>query len=75
MSAPILNMKTVEFFLRLENDYQLLSGDMVHQDELFEMQELICDEIVKAVNANKTGYGVNLLKRAPYLFQTEVVKL
>lgn len=75
MSKPVINLKTVEFFMKLEKDFHLLSGDMIDQEDLFEIQERICEEIVNAVNADKTGHGVKLLATVPYLFNTTVTEV
>lgn len=72
---PVINLKTVEFLTKLEKEFHLLSGDMLDQEDLFDIQERLCEEIVNAVNADKTGYGVKLIATVPYLFNTTVTEV
>lgn len=71
---PIMNLKTVDAFVKLEQKYHLLSSDMIDQEELFDIQFQITDMMVQSANADKTGHGHRLLSMLPYLFRTEEVK-
>lgn len=53
--------------VELELEYKLLSGDMIMQDDLFEIQEKIMDLMVNLTN--ETGY--DLPKVLPYLFRNK----
>jgi len=71
---PVMNMKTLKFFVELEKEFRFLSCDLIGQDDLFEIQDRILSAMVEASNDNTTGFGVKILSTCPYLFKTEVSK-
>lgn len=51
----------------LERKYRLLSGDLIYQDDLFAVQEELCEMMAKIANDTQT----DLAKHLPYLFKSE----
>jgi len=76
MSKPIFNKKTVEFFVEMEKEFRLLSGDMLDQSALFAIQDKICEHICNTSNDDRTGYIPGILdKEVPYLFSSTIVEV
>ncbi len=67
-----LTVATVKTLIDLEKKYQLLSGDRLGQDELFEMQDELTKEMVECASNNQALIKT-LSKELPYLFQTQKV--
>jgi len=62
-----LNRKAVLFLINLEKKYNILSGDMLDQNSLFEVQQEILQEMVE--HTRSTASPVDLSKELPYLFE------
>ena len=59
--------QVVAKLVELEEDYNLLSGDAIWQEDLFELQPKLADIMVNL--ANDTGYPLGDV--LPYLFTTK----
>jgi len=63
----MLNNKAIQFFITLEKSFGLLSGDLMDQDELFEMQMFILKEIMGS--AVQSTVRIDLAEELPHLFE------
>ena len=61
-----LNSKSLAFLTTLERRFGLLSSDLLDQDALFEMQEMIMNEMIKAAKSSAVGF--DLAAELPHLF-------
>ena len=57
----------INALVALERDTHFLSGDMLHQEDLFKMQKAICKMI--ASSAREKKIQDTLLLEVPYLFK------
>ena len=72
MATMKLNVKTVRMLIDLEKRYGLLSRDMIHQEDLFAMQDELMQEIITTLNTTRDEKLLDyVLKKTPYLISTK----
>jgi hypothetical protein len=60
-----------KLMIELEKDYGLLTADMLHQDNLLDIQETILSKLAALAN-DKPPLGRWLAKELPYIFTTTI---
>ena len=58
----------VRLLAKMEDMIGILSRDHIGQDELFQFQARMTDEILKSTNSGRSR--VNICKKMPYLFKS-----
>ena len=63
-----MNKETIDFLIKLEKEYGILSCDRIDQEKLFKMQDEITQEMMRAGNKNKEVAKL-LLSKLSYIFK------